>query len=176
MKNVNRYIRKHWLPFTVFGSLLAGIGIVSIYGLHVDGRKVFDHIWNREVQAHWGWGTAAYILFGRLVLLGERLNRKRKNKAVRLHLPWLWWYLTPYLMLMACVCFQEFWPWTFPKLGDYFSTGVPYKSFADLMGWTFGAIPGAWATYFMADRYFDARQDYLAWKKGRVRWSARMDS
>ena len=165
--SVARYLGPQRVPIAVFGSLLAVILGVSLFALANGGEEVFAHVWQRNVEAHWGWGTAAYILFGRLLLVYERKRR--------LNLRWWWFYSLPYLALMACVCFQEFWPWAFPKLGDFHREGITagerWKSLGDLAGWSFGAIPGAWAIYFMAERYWHARADYLRWKADRSRRS-----
>ena len=175
------WFRRYWHFFAVFGSFPLGILIVSLYAYFHGGGEVFAHVWARNVEAHWGWGTAAYILFGRFVLLGERLWRKRKASWKRpdWRMDFRLWFAIPYAMLMVAVCYQEFWPWAFPKLGDFhrivgdgpgeITLGEKYKSFADLLGWSFGALAGAWGSWYLADRNHMAKHDGLSWMESKKR-------
>ena len=177
MKN---WIRRHRLPIGVFGGLAAVVVASIVIAYAMDDDDLAKHIQERQLEVHFGWGVAAYLLFSRLLLVVERKAKKRGAG----NLSWQAWYFGPIVALLACVTFQEFWPYGFPKIGDFFREevrdavtglmrpirwGERLKSVVDYAGWLFGALGAAWYTYFTATRLETARQQYLSWKLSRQR-------
>ena len=175
MKSVIRYIRKHWLPFSIFGSLLAVILTVIAVA---PTKELQGHIFNREFAVHFGWGALLYMYFSRLVLFLERRRSKRTVNFKRLG--WRAWYFLPLAIMLAInatnewlFSFTQIWPWDWvnPLGGDWARATRAgdlekrWKSIADIAGWAFGGLATAWYTYFMAGRLFNARHDFLTWKQ-----------
>ena len=173
MKSVIRYIRKQWLPVSIFGSLLATILIV----IWISPEELRGHIVNREFAVHFGWGALLYMIFSRLVLTWERRRSKRVLNFKRLD--WRTWYFTPLAFMLAInatnewvFSFTQIWPWDWvnPLGGDWARAtragdlAKRWKSIADIAGWAFGGLATAWYTYFMASRLFGARCDRLKGK------------
>ena len=164
---VTEYVGKHWLPFAVFGGLLAVI--LAVYIDAGDDDELKRHILNREFSVHLGWGALLFMLFTRLLLVFERTA----DKAI----PWFVWYFAPLVVTLAINATNE---WGIamtpppercadcPWLGGDWARAVEmgdqplrWKSVADLAGWQFGGLVAAWWSYYMADQLAWARRHYL---------------
>ena len=172
---MQRWLRKHVLPVALFGGLAATLLAVTAIAAIWGPSGFWRHVVQRNVEMHLLAGTALYVLFGRFQLLAERLYRKRSGKR-SWRLPWPAWFFGPVAVILAISLTQEY---GLSMLGEsagtwggdwaYNKASLPerFKSLADTACWMWGALAGAWATYFMADRYDLARDDYLAWKESR---------
>ena len=172
LRAVYQYIGRHKLPFAVFGGLLA---VIAAVWMNAKVRGLDDlaaHILNREFAVHIGLGFALYGLFGRLLLVAERKRGR--------HLDWLPWYFVPLCILLSINATNEWlvamtgrpdgWPEGRPLTwfgGDWKraqimqSAPTMLKSIADMAAWAFGALACAWRDYFMGERLWLARADYL---------------
>ena len=161
------WVKRHKLPVCVFGSLLAVLVGVTVLAAAIGEDDFWKHVLERN-RLHLLAGGMVYLLLMRLTLLYERLRNKRRVNPK--HLGWFAWYFAPFGVLMAFVLLQEFGlsmageTWLTPG-GDWrANAGHPEeqaKSLADIATWAFGALCGAWFAYYMPERLWQARQDYL---------------
>ena len=164
------WLAKHKLPVCVFGALLA---VILIVRASVPDPILKAHIDERQFQVHFGWGVAAYLLFLRLLLTVERVMHKRTGVVQPKQFPWWVVYFAPVAVLLCFNVTNEFvfaFTETFtrnPFGGDWArcvrdgDMAKRWKSIADLAGWLFGSLGAAWFCYYMPERLWDARRDYL---------------
>ena len=147
------WIGKNRLYFYVFGGLMAVVAVVSTIALSdTQHEGLGGHVWFRTLL-HLPWGFVLYALFSRLLLFGERQSSRVCD--------WRTWNGVLIGLIVAIAVNQEF---GFP--GDFRHADtlqLRLKSFADLAGWTFGALACAWRDYFMADRLHEVRGNRLEW-------------
>ena len=149
------WIRRNWRYFAVFGAFALTIAVVSLVHVFEGQPAKAAHVWIRQ-ELHLAWAYVLVQLFTRLQMVVER----QRGRPI----PFGAFYAIPFSLVLGIALNQEF---GIP--GDYRNGPDPIKSFADIAGWSFGALASTWYEYFARSRLFAVGNDALAWKKRRQR-------